>query len=184
MAKTARRKAYVELTAEDLKPHVEAALFATAKPLTLDELAELTSEGKRKVKNSLDLLIADYAGRRGSALEIDETESGWILTVKTAYAKVVERIVPMELSQGALRTLSLIAAKQPIVQTDLIALRGSTAYDHIKELAEHKLIDKEPQGRSFVLKTTARFMEYFKVDKALLDSHLAHLKPEDLGDDS
>lgn len=180
MAKTARRKTHVELTAEDLKPHVEAALFATAKPLSVDELAELTNEGKRKVKNAVDLLIADYAGRQGSALEIDETEAGYIIAVKTTYAKVVEQIVPMELSQGALRTLSLVAAKQPILQTDLIALRGSTAYDHLKELLEHQLIEKIAQGRSFTLKTTPRFREYFKLDKELVTSHLAGLKPEDL----
>jgi len=68
MRKSARPKAtYAEVTAADLKPHVEAALFATGKPLSLDELAELLNEGKRKVQNALDLLVADYAGRAGSA---------------------------------------------------------------------------------------------------------------------
>lgn len=180
MAKTARPKTYRELTAADLRPHVEAALFATAKPLNVDELAELLQEGKRKVKSAVDLLVADYRERPSSALEIDSNEAGWILGVKAAYSKVTEQIVPMELSQGALRTLSIIAAKQPMKQTDLIALRGSSAYDHLKELVERGLVDKANEGRSFVLKTTARFREYFKVDRELLERHLPHLGAEAL----
>jgi segregation and condensation protein B len=184
MRKSARPKAtYAEVTAADLKPHVEAALFATGKPLSLDELAELLNEGKRKVQNALDLLVADYAGRAGSALEVDQTEAGWILGVKPAYAKVTESLVPMELSQGALRTLSLVAAKEPILQTELVALRGSSAYDHLKELLERGLIAKLQQGRSYVLSTTPRFREYFKLDKELVDRHLAGLKPGELGNE-
>lgn len=178
MARTARRKdaQLPLLTADDLKPYVEAALFATAKPIGLDELADMLGEGKRKVSIALNRLIEDYASRPHSALEIDASDAGYILAVKTSYGKVVERLVPMELSQGALRTLSLIAVKQPIVQTDLIELRGSTAYDHIKELLEHGLIVKEPQGRSFLLKTSPKFTDYFKVDKETIERHLTALK--------
>lgn len=177
MARNAPRKTHVVLTAEDLKPHLEAALFATANPMSVDELAELLDEGKRKVKSAIDLLITDYQERSGSALEIDATDAGYILAVKTGYSKVVERLVPMELAQGTLRTLSLIAAKQPLLQTELIALRGSSAYDHIKELLENKLIEKIPQGRSFNLKTTQRFVEYFKLDKQLIEKHFSSLEP-------
>ena len=177
MSKTARRKTtqLPLLTAEDLKPHVEAALFATAQPIGLDELADMLGEGKRKVKIALDRLIEDYASRSNSALEIDESEAGYILAVKTSYGKVVERLVPMELTQGALRTLSLIAVKQPILQTMLVELRGSTAYDHLKELLEHGLIAKEPQGRSFLLRTSPKFTDYFKVDRETIEQHLSAL---------
>ncbi len=183
MSKTARRKSaqLPLLTAEDLKPFVEAALFATAQPIGLDELADMLGEGKRKVKIAIDRLIEDYISRPHTALEIDESDAGYILAVKTTYGKVVERLVPMELTQGALRTLSLIAVKQPIVQTALIELRGSTAYEHIKELLEHGLIVKESQGRSFLLKTAPKFAEYFKVDKETIERHLLALKP-DLGE--
>lgn len=180
MARTARRKdaQLPLLTAEDLKPYVEAALFATATPLSLDALADMLGEGKRKVSNALKKLIEDYEARPQSALEIDVSDAGYILAVKTAYGKVVERLVPMELSQGALRTLSLIAVKQPILQTMLIELRGSSAYEHIKELVEHGLIVKEPQGRSFLLKTAPKFAEYFKVDKETIERHLDSLRPD------
>lgn len=180
MSKTERRKSaqLPLLTANDLMPYVEAALFATANPIGLDELADMLGEGKRKVSIALQRLIEDYASRPNTALEIDESDAGYILAVKTSYGKVVERLVPMELSQGALRTLSLIAVKQPILQTMLIELRGSSAYEHIKELLEHGLIIKEPQGRSFLLKTAPKFADYFKVDKETIERHLDSLRPE------
>lgn len=178
MSRTARPKTHRELTAADLKPHVEAALFATAKPLTVDELAELLNEGKRKVKSAVDLLVADYRERPGSALEVDASEAGYILAVKGPYSRVTEQLVPMELSQAAVRTLSIIAAKQPLKQTDLIALRGSSAYDHLKELVEQGLVTKISEGRSFLLRTTPKFQEYFKVDQAQLEKLLPHLAAE------
>lgn len=180
MARTARRKdaQLPLLTSNELIPYVEAALFATANPISLDELADMLGEGKRKVKIALDRLIEDYESRPNTALEIDESDAGYILAVKTSYGKVVERLVPMELSQGALRTLSLIAVKQPILQTILIELRGSSAYDHIKELIEHGLIVKEPQGRSYLLKTSPKFADYFKVDKETIERHLDSLRPD------
>lgn len=178
MPRTSRPRTHRELTAADLAPHVEAALFATNKPLNLDELCELLDEGKRKVKSAVELLAADYQGRPRGALEVDESEAGWILAVKGAYTRVTERIVPMELSQATVRTLSLIAAKQPLRQTDLIALRGSSAYDHLKELVEQGLVTKVSEGRSFLLRTTPKFQEYFKVDAEQLAKLLPHLTAE------
>ena len=66
---------------------------------------------------------------------------------------------------GVLRTLSVIALKEPLRQTELIELRGSNAYEHVQELVEKGLISKtrDKNGRSFNLKTTPKFAEYFKL---------------------
>ena len=44
-------------------------------------------------------------------------------------------------------------------------LRGSTAYDHVAELVEKGMISrkKDSNGRSYNLKTTPKFAEYFKI---------------------
>ena len=54
---------------------------------------------------------------------------------------------------------------QTIRQTELKDLRGSTAYEHIQELLDKGLISrtKDKNGRSFNLKTTQKFEEYFKI---------------------
>ena len=63
-----------------------------------------------------------------------------------------------------MKTLTVIALKEPIRQTELKELR-SNAYEHIQELIEKGLISrtKDKNGRSFNLKTTPKFAEYFKL---------------------
>ena len=108
-------------------------------------------------------LIMDYASRSG-ALEIDD-ENGYILQVKEEHMDIVEKLCPVELKPAVLRTLSVIALKEPIRQSDLKELRGSTAYEHVQELLDKGLIsrNRDKNGRSYNLKTTPKFAEYFKL---------------------
>ena len=139
-----------------LKGQIEAALFITAKPLTFTEISEILETDLSLVEDALMDLMNDYAFREGSALEIDDTD-GYILQVREDYSQVVHKMMPMEFSQAALRTLSAIAVKSPVLQSDLIEMRGSSAYDHIHELLAKKLITKRRQGRSFILNHYQKF---------------------------
>jgi len=60
-----------------------------------------------------------------------------------------------------MRTLTIIAAKQPIAKAQVVKLRGAGAYDHIKELLQNELILEEKKGRSSELRTTDRFSDMF-----------------------
>ena len=102
--------------------------------------------------------------KRRRSVEMDD-ENGYILQVKEEHMDIVEKLCPVELKPAVLKTLAVIALKQPIRQTELKELRGSTAYEHIPELLEKGLIsrNKDKNGRSFNLKTTAKFEEYFKI---------------------
>ncbi len=149
---------------EQLKARIEAVLFTTAKALSIKEIAEiLGEEDVEKTEEAMLELIMDYSSRPG-ALEIDD-ENGYILQVKEEHMDIVEKLCPVELKPAVLKTLAVIALKQPIRQTELKELRGSTAYEHITELLEKGLIsrNKDKNGRSFNLKTTAKFEEYFKI---------------------
>ena len=149
---------------EQLKSRIEAVLFTTAKALSIKEIAEiLGEEDVEKTEEAMLELIMDYSSRPG-ALEIDD-ENGYILQVKEDHMDIVEKLCPVELKPAVLKTLAVIALKQPIRQTELKELRGSTAYEHIPELLEKGLIsrNKDKNGRSFNLKTTAKFEEYFKI---------------------
>ena len=69
-----------------------------------------------------------------------------------------------------LRTLAVIAIKKKLLQSDLIILRGSSAYDHIKELIEKKFIIKRKQkdGRSYWLSLSDKFFQTFAVSNEFL----------------
>jgi len=148
---------------EQLKSRIEAVLFVTAKVLQVKDIAEILEEEPEKVEEALLELIMDYASREG-ALEIDD-ENGYILQVKEDYMDIVEKLCPVDISNAVLKTLTVIALKGPIRQTELKELRGAGAYDHVKELVEKGLISrkKDKNGKSFNLKTTPKFEEYFKI---------------------
>lgn len=147
---------------QQLKSRIEAVLFVTAKALTLEEIAVYLDAEPEDIEQALLELIMDYASRDG-ALEIDD-ENGYILQVKDEFSDIVEKICPIDLSPAVLRTLLVIALKEPIRQTELVKLR-SAAYEHVGELVEKGLVakHKDKNGRSINIKTTAKFSEYFKL---------------------
>ena len=147
----------------DLKARIEAVLFVTGRAVSLKEIAEILEQDEQEVEDAMLSLIIDYSSRDG-ALEIDD-ENGYIIQVKDEYMDIVEKLCPIDISNAVLKTLLVIALKQPIRQSLLKDLRGSTAYDHVAELVEKGMISrkKDSNGRSFNLKTTPKFAEYFKI---------------------
>lgn len=147
----------------DLKARIEAVLFVTGRAVQLNEIAKILEVEEQEVEDAMLSLIVDYSSRDG-ALEIDD-ENGYIIQVKDDYMDIVEKLCPVDISNAVLKTLTVIALKEPIRQAELKELRGSTAYDHVAELLEKGLISRkrDKNGRSFNLKTTPKFAEYFKL---------------------
>lgn len=166
---------------EQLKARIEAVLFTTAKALSTEEIAEILEIENEQVEEAILELIMDYSARDG-ALEIDD-ENGYILQVKNEHMDIVEKLCPVDLRPAVSRTLVFIALKEPIRQTALVELRGSTAYEHIAELLEKGFISKtkDKNGRSYNLRTTPKFAEYFKLqgDTRALEKFIEQGKLDD-----
>ncbi|HEY9789151.1 MAG TPA: SMC-Scp complex subunit ScpB, partial [Candidatus Obscuribacterales bacterium] len=92
---------------------------------------------------------------------------GYSFQVKDEYANLMDEFLPVEMSAALIRTLSAIAIKQPIAQSEIIRVRGAGAYDHIRELVNRELVSKKDDqgGRSPMLTTTKKFQEYFRLTK-------------------
>ena len=144
-----------------IKGKVEATLFITRQPLSPQAIAELINSSISDVQFALMDLMQDYAFREDSALQIND-EDGYILQVREPYQPIADQMMPMDVSTGALRTLAVIALKGPMLQSDLVQVRGSTAYDHIKELVSKDLVRKKREERSFRLSVTQIFHDYFQ----------------------
>ena len=146
----------------NIKAKVEAVLFLTDKPLRAQAIARIVNADVQLVRQLILELIADYEQRDG-ALEIAQ-ENGYIIEVKPEYSSLMEEFFPIEMSAALLRTLSAIAIKQPVAQSEIVRIRGAGAYDHIRELIKKELINKKDDGaRSPQLSTTKRFQEYFRL---------------------
>lgn len=148
----------------NLKAKVEAALFLTEKPLKASAVSKIVQEDLDKVRQTILELIRDYE-TRDLGLEISD-DNGYIIQVKDEFATLIDEFVPLEIPTSLIRTLSAIAIKQPVMQSEIIKIRGAGAYEHIKELVERELINKrEDGGRSPTLTTTKKFQEYFRLSK-------------------
>jgi segregation and condensation protein B len=149
-----------------LASKIEAILYLKAQPLPIPKIAEYAQSDRDAVEEGLIELMASYSHRE-SALEVVETPEGYSLQLRKTFHNLVQTLIPVDLGVGALRTLAAIALKGSISQTDLIELRGSGAYDHVKELVELGFVRKKRQveGRSYWLQVSDKFYQYFQVDK-------------------
>ena len=148
---------------------VEAVLYLKGRPITKKILSEITNSDVNSIIKALDVLKEKYSNSK-SAIELNEVNNSYCLELKSTLNEFVEDLLPSELRTSELRTLATIAIKKKILQSDLIILRGSGAYDHIKELINKKLINKRKQkdGRSYWLSLSEKFFQTFAVSNEYL----------------
>lgn len=140
---------------------VEAVLFAGSRDFDVDELSRLCKENPKDIKKALKKLKKEYSERE-TAIVLTEEDGKYKFNVKDDYLIIVSNIVTeTELSKSVMETLAVIAFKHPILQCDLIKIRTSKAYDHLKELEEAGYITREKFGRTKKIKLTQKFFEYF-----------------------
>jgi segregation and condensation protein B len=145
---------------------IEAILYLKGKPLTVSEIADYAGCDRATAEEGIIELMDNYA-RRDSALEVVETATGYSLQLRSDFHDLVQTLIPVELGVGALRTLAAIALNSPILQSELIELRGSGVYQHVPELVELGFVRKRRDGesRSYSLQVTPKFHQYFQIDQ-------------------
>ena len=148
---------------------LEAALFASARPIPTEELAALDPEAsKAALAAALDELREHY-DVDGHGVELVEIGGGWQILTRSEYTEAIERAQlaarPARLSAAALETLALIAYRQPIGRAEIEEIRGVSVGSVLKSLHERGLIDVvgrgEGMGRPLLYGTTPIFLEYF-----------------------
>nr|MDO8134387.1 SMC-Scp complex subunit ScpB [Candidatus Njordarchaeum guaymaensis] len=152
---------------QNRKALIEAALYAAGRPLSLEELEKVSkARGRTETESLVGELTNEYRDRT-SSLEIVQVSKGkYAFQLKPEYSTKVSRLSPGGLlSLGALKTLALIAIRQPVKQSEVINIRGSHSYEHIHKLEQLGFIKKQPSGRTVALSTTKVFAEYFGFDE-------------------
>ncbi|HME87355.1 MAG TPA: SMC-Scp complex subunit ScpB [Candidatus Nanoarchaeia archaeon] len=145
----------------DIAKKMEAILFAVGRAISEQELSELSKHSVHEVHTALEHLKTEYHARESPLLIIQEGDA-WKLTVHEKYLPIVQQINPhTELSKTILETLAVIAWKQPATQSEVIRIRTNKAYEHIDELERLGFISKDKYGRSYILKVTQKFFDYF-----------------------
>ena len=136
---------------------VEALLFASDKPLTLQRLKELTHQRTTKrIEAGLVVLKEDYEGR---GIVLHEVAGGWQFRTAPECSEWVQQLVvgrPVRLSRAQLETLAIIAYRQPITRPEIDDIRGVDSSGTLHVLLDRNLVrvlgKKEEPGRPFAVR--------------------------------
>lgn len=152
---------------------IEAALFLSARYLSLKELVLLTDINPLMLKELIEELIKKY-NNEDSAIEIIKKENMWKMDVRQEYVSMVNKLATgtSEFTKAEQETLAVIAYKQPVKQSVIIKIRGNKAYDHIKNFIQIGLLQTKKAGHTQEIKLSNDFFDYFHLQnrEAILDS--------------
>ncbi|MBS3105560.1 SMC-Scp complex subunit ScpB [Candidatus Woesearchaeota archaeon] len=157
-----------ELKKPGVKSKVEAVLFSTGNRISLEEISRLCRSRKEDVIAALKELQKEYDEKQSSLMMVEEGEF-WKFAVRDHFIPMVRKIVTeTELTKSVLETLSVIAFKYPILQSDMIKIRTNKAYDHLVELEKSGYITRQKHGRTNLIKLTDKFFKYFDLTEEKL----------------
>ncbi len=148
---------------------LEAALFASARPVTLDELTALDADADTDDVSAALAELREHYDADGHGVELLEVGGGWQILTRPEYTEAIERAQlaarPHRLSAAALETLAIIAYRQPIGRAEIEEIRGVAVGGVLKSLHDRGLIEvtgrAEGLGRPLLYGTTPVFLEQF-----------------------
>lgn len=161
-----------EITEQQLKNIVEAALLAAGEPLNVDRIITLFEEEekpeKKAVAAAIESLQADCEGR---GIELRELASGFRYQARRDVSRWVSRLWEERAprySRALLETLAIIAYRQPITRAEIEDIRGVAVSSNItKTLLERGwariLGHRDVPGRPALYGTTKEFLDYFNL---------------------
>ena len=139
-------------------------MFTTGKFTGLDEISKMTGISSiEKIKETLINLKKEYENRN-CALEVVEQGEKWKLNIRKDYIYLTEGfLTSAKLDRPTQETLAVIAYKNPVLQSEVINIRGNKAYDYVSTLKELEFITSDKSGRTRLLKLTQKFYDYFDI---------------------
>lgn len=153
----------------ETKRVLEALLFASGEPVTVNQLVEaLEGVDTVTVKELVQELQAEY-DTEARGFQLVEVSRGYQLITRPAYSDWVKRLfrreVTLRLSTAALETLAIVAYYQPVTRAEVEEIRGVNSDSALNSLVERRLVTiagrKDVPGRPLLYVTTDEFLHHF-----------------------
>jgi segregation and condensation protein B len=148
---------------EEFVRAVEATIFASAEPLTLEDIQRHAGEGD--VEAALETLAEIYTGR---GIELVERGGRWHFQTAPDLAHLLRRTreEPRRLSRAATETLAIIAYHEPVSRAEIEAIRGvqisKGTLDVLMEAGWVRTAGRrEGPGRPLLYASTQEFLTHF-----------------------
>lgn len=162
-------------------PHIEALIFASEKPLPVNELVELVNNAlgfieDRATPDQVDAAINAIKEKYESEFypfEVVESGGGFQFLTKKEFHKTIAQLngdkFLKKLSVASLETLSIIAYKQPVTKSEIEIIRGVNCDYAVQKLLEKDLIvivgrNENSPGKPLIYATSKSFMDYFGIN--------------------
>lgn len=153
---------------EEAKRIIEALLFVSDKPVSVETLKDVVKEIEAPVvREVIAELNSDYAGS-GRTFSIKEIAGGFQMLTDPIYSRWIAALYkrgPDRLTGPSLETLAIIAYKQPLTRTDIETIRGVNVDGVLRTLEERNLIKTrgrlDAPGRPILYVTTNEFLQHF-----------------------
>lgn len=148
---------------------LEAILFAAAEPLTPRRLAQSArlkdaGEARRLIRKLQGMYAED-----GSAFQLEEIAGGFQLLTRPEFYRWLARLklpsTEIRLTGPARETLAIVAYRQPIMRSDIEAIRGVQSGEVLRHLMELGLVRiagrHDSLGRPVLYGTSKKFLQLF-----------------------
>lgn len=153
----------------EIKRIIEALLFASGEPLSIEELCEIFEGSSAKEIGALVAELRDEYNAWGRSFQIEEVAGGYQLSTHPDLSPWLKKLYRSRclrrFSKPALETLAIVAYRQPITRAEVESIRGVNVEGLLKALLEKGMIRMKGRrtspGRPIIYGTTNQFLEYF-----------------------
>ncbi|MDP3804885.1 MAG: SMC-Scp complex subunit ScpB [Candidatus Omnitrophota bacterium] len=158
----------VMMDRDQAKKIIEALLFVSDKPISIDALKDVIKEiDPADVRAIIEELNGEY-GASGRSFNIKEIAGGFQMLTDPVYSKWIAALYKRpsdRLTGPSLETMAIIAYKQPITRSDIEVIRGVNVDGVLRTLEERGLIRTrgrlDAPGRPILYGTTTEFLQHF-----------------------
>jgi len=153
----------------DIKPRVEALLYATESPISISDMAIMLSADKDDVIKALKKLNREY-NKNNSALEVVRNGFRYKLQLRKEYVQDVRSVSEREFTGQELQTLGFVAMNPDSKKGDLKINVGTRYPEYVESLKRKGMIYSRKFRNTELYNVTKKFYEYFDISKGKLQS--------------
>jgi len=156
------------MDANELKAALEAILFVSNEPVSLDDLVESLNAEREEIVGQLQEIKRVLEENVGGFM-LEQTAGGWRLATRAEHEPILKKYFARKgesrLSIAALETLAIVAYRQPITAPEVSDIRSVNSTGVLHTLLERRLIRvsgrKNVVGSPFLYRTTREFLIHF-----------------------
>ena len=145
---------------------LESALYSAGRPMSIEELIRASgTESRTKTLNLLSKIVQKTKVAFKAIEVVTLPDGSYVFQLKPEYSSTIGRRYASKpiLPKSTQKTLSYIAYEQPIASKQLVEVRGTGVYAHLKELSQLDFIEHQNVGRMKIYTTTEKFKKYFGI---------------------